>query len=375
MNPFGAEFNKVSETLKLNDDYVVVEDGNKFPYQYVNLNNTKYCPREGIVEIRPLRGNFTEKNTPKHPQEIYFKRYKDKKTGLLWGIPMGVNDKNKSIEHRAISVEGAMMFDRSVKEEAMLCALILNSPFIEGSPNQNGKPTHKVYDKQIIASKNIDKRTLTKKAWAVIEKISGSNPKALEETALIIGVNTAANKDRNMLLDEVYRIADLDPAKFLSIVESPEREYLTIFHKAMDKALIKLDFASGSYMFGGIFLGHNVEQAVSKLAKDPSMATSISIQCDEIDRSSASSMGFAKHDSSAADEIAKLRAELEALKKSKGGETEEKVEFKAPFGESEDSKEDDLTELRAKAKSLNIKGYGVMKADALLRKIEEAENA
>ena len=60
-------------------------------------------------------------------------------------------------------------------------------------------------------------------------------------------MNVAANRNREMLLDGVYRFVDNDPRKFIDIFESPNRQYITIFNKARAKNIITLDYATNTF--------------------------------------------------------------------------------------------------------------------------------
>jgi len=352
-----------SEMLIEGTHYEIVKDGTGYGYKYAILDHEMWVPKEGIVEIRRLKNNLTLAGTPKNDDEVIIKRYMDRPTGLLIGLHTGVNDRTKTINHNYVKLEGSMMFDLSIPADRRLYIIAMRSPMVEGSPNQSGKPVYKLYDKQIIASKNIDKRKLRQKTETIIESLKHDQ---LEEMARNIGVNVEANRNPSMLLEEVYRISENDPRKFIEIFENPNREYITIFHRARAKNIITLDFASNTFMYGGIVLGHSQDAAINFLTESQGIASAMKIQCDDVDKGTRQSMSFVKSEEN---ELDKLRAELAALK---AKQTDKPTDINPIKEENTPS----LEELKARAKELGIKGFALphMTEAKLVTAIEEAES-
>lgn len=356
------------EMLVEGTHYEIVKDGTGYGYKYAILDHEIWCPKEGIVEIRKMKNNLTVDGRPKNDDEVVIKRFKDRSTDLLFGLHSGVDDNSKQINHTYVKFDGNMMFDLSIVEDRRLYIMAMRGPATEGSPNQMGKPTYKLHDKQIIASVNIDKRKLRRKAEDIIDTLKGSS---LEEMARNIGVNVEANKNPQMLLDEVNRIAEANPSKFIEIFESPKREYITIFKRAISKGIITLEFATGNYMYGSIVLGNGEDASVNFLQEKEGMSASIKIQCDGIDSGTKKSMSFVKDEIS---EIDKLRAELAELKKAKSADAH--VHVKSEVAEKHPLKKEDdeeLDTLRARAKELKIQGAHLASKDTLLKKIADVE--
>jgi len=361
--------NKVGEMPELQEGvhFEIVKDKNGYSYKYAILDHEMWCPKEGIVEIRRMKNNLTLAGTPKNDDEVVIKRFKDRKTGLLFGLHNGVDDRTGMIQHTYAKLDGNMMFDLSIPQDRRLYIMAMYGPSVEGSPNQSGKPAYKVFDKQLIASKNIDTRKLKRKVEDIIESLHGS---ALEEMAENIGVNVKANRNHQMLLDEVYRVADNNPRKFIEIYESKDREFITIFNKAVSLGIIKMDFATNTYSFGGIPLGYSKEAAINYLIEKPGIASSIKVQCDDIDKGTSKSMAFVKDNVDPEKEAMRKRiAELEAL--AKGNKSEVVVTEEV----SVKSEDEEMVALRLEAKELKVAGYGLpsISKDKLKSKIEEAK--
>jgi len=375
MNVFNLTANNnVSEMLKEGVDYIIVKDGNGAETKIVNLANEKYCPRKGFIEIEAMR------KSNKHENVKMIRKIRDKKTNLFYGIPTGINTETKELQFKAIWIDNKMLFDLSIPDQAMACAIILNSQYIEGSPNQQGRSLWKVIDKEVIAHKEINKRTLRRQAEVIIESLSGS---ALEEAAINLGINVDANRSVFMMTNEIYRVMELDPKKFIELHNNPEREYISVFNKAVAKGFIINDVVTGNYIYGNIPLGHNKEMAIKFLVDNTGMATTLNAKCDMQDAESRKSMEVQQdtvQSQSKEAEMQKKIMELEAeLAKNKPVE-----EFKSPFASmesvvSEETKKDSaevMADLKARAKELGIKGFALphMTEAKLVAAIEEAES-
>lgn len=375
MNVFNLTANdNVSEMLKEGVDYIIVKDGNGAETKIVNLANEKYCPRKGFIEIEAMR------KSNKHENVKMIRKIRDKKTNLFYGIPTGINTETKELQFKAIWIDNKMLFDLSIPDQAMACAIILNSQYIEGSPNQQGRSLWKVIDKEVIAHKEINKRTLRRQAEVIIESLSGS---ALEEAAINLGINVDANRSVFMMTNEIYRVMELDPKKFIELHNNPEREYISVFNKAVAKGFIVNDVLTGNYIYGNIPLGHNKEMAIKFLVDNTGMATTLNAKCDMQDAESRKSMEIKQESAQSQSKEAEMQKkimELEAeLAKNKKVE-----EFKDPFASmesavSEETKKDSaevMADLKARAKELGIKGFALphMTEAKLVAAIEEAES-
>ena len=364
---------KVSEMPISEREYVEIIDGFGVKHKHINFDNPKYCKREGIVEFVPMKYSKGIGGQPKHDNYKAFRKVRDRRTKYIWGVSTnGVDPESKLIQYDLIAVEGAILLDCSIEEDAIKAAMIMNGPFCEGSPNLVGKPTYKVRDKEKIAESNIDKRTFRRKAEDIIVSL---NRKQLQEMALNIGVNIVANNNQSMLEDEVYRVMENNPKKFLDIWNNKDREYITIFKKALSVGVIIHNVQSGLYMYNGLEMGHNEEMAIKYLVDNKGIATSISVIVNENETKSIVAMGI-KVDTSEKDELEKLRAELAELRKLKVADAVIKSENEGKTFEDEKEPDAELESLKARAKELKIKGYALpyMTKEKLLKAIGEAES-
>lgn len=371
MNVFNlTNLQNVSEMLKEGVDYVVVKDGNGAETKIVNLANPDICLRKGFIEIECM------KRSNKHENVKMVRRVRDKKTNLYIGVPSGINPDTKELIWKAFWIDDKMSFDLSIPDQAIAWHVIKNSQYVEGSPNQQGKSLWKVIDKEVNAHKEIDKRSLRRKAEDIIESLKGSS---LTECAILLGVNVEANQSLFTLTNEIYRKMEEDPKKFIALYNDPKREYISVFKRGLAKGKIILDNATGTYIYGNIPMGHNEEMAVQFLINNTGIASTITMKCNQEDAESKVSMEVNTPSITVSKE-ADLQLEVERLKaelaKSKVAEP-----FKDPFAEmaSADTDKEDaetrLANLKAKAKELGVKGFGLphMTEEKLVAAIEKAE--
>ena len=375
MNVFNlTSLHNVSETLKEGADYVVVKDGNGSETKIVNLNNADICIRKGFIEIECM------KRSNKHENVKMVRVVRDRKTNLYIGVPIGINSDTKELQWKAFWIDDKMSFDLAIPDQAIAWHVLKNSQYVEGSPNQQGKSIWKVIDKEVNAHKEIDKRTLRRKAEDIIESLKGSS---LTEMAINLGVNVDANQSVFMMTNEVFRIMELDPKKFIDLYNNPQREYVSVLKRGIAKGKIVLDNATGTYIYGNMPMGHNEEMAVQFLINNAGIATTITMKCNQEDADSKKAMEVvqAKPTVNKEADLQRKIMELEAeLAKNKVVE-----EFKSPFDtmesavvntESTKKKEDpEMESLKARAKELKIKGFALpyMTKEKLINAISDAE--
>lgn len=359
---------------KLGVDYLSVKDKNGYEYFYVNPKS-KHFKREGIVEIEAM------KKSNRHGNIKQFRCIKDRSNGILngliWGVPQGLKQETGEIIWKAFQIEDKMTFDLSIPSQAEAWGIIKNSPFIEGSPNQFGKSVYRVIDKEKIAAKAISTRELRRKAEDIIFSLTTTQ---LMEAALNLGVNVQANWKTDMLKDEVCRKSEENPRAFLDMWNDPQREYTSVFNRALSMAIVTHNISTQEYVYGAMPIGGTKDLAIQFLANNTNIAAAISARCNNLEDQTKKSM---LRQAQGKSEPVKVHLpeeesieELEArLAKAKAKAAPKKaVEFK-PEETGFSSIDDDLKVYREKAKKLGIKGFALMSMDKLIEKIAEAESA
>lgn len=300
----GVKTSTGEDLLKEGVHYKIFKDGNGVEYKIVNFENPEICPREGIVQLHPMR------ISNRHANKIGFKHVVDRVTGIIWGIPTGVNIKTKELEFLKIYLEDSETYDLSNPMDAMKCAVIRNSFFLEGSPNLSGKPKYKIYDVERQALKYLSDRSTKRKAIDIAEGLQGDN---LIDMARNLGIPPEANSVVTMQMEVIKRAED-DPNRFMEIWDSPTRKELTVLKRAMANGVVTHDPAIG-YNYNGSPLGQNEAMAVEYLKEWPQTCVAIEILSKQQEKDSVKAMAVKQTapivDSKDA-RIAALEAELAA---------------------------------------------------------------
>jgi hypothetical protein len=292
--------------LKEGVHYKVFKDGNGVEYKVVNFENPDICPREGIVELHPL------KVSSRHRNIVGFKTVVDKITGIIYGIPNGVNPQTKQLEFLKITLTDSETLDLKNPLDAMKCTVIRNSFFLEGSPNLSGKPKYKIHDTEREAILFLAQRAIKRKAVDISEGLTGSQ---LVDMARNLGIPPENNSIPTMH-KEVIKRAENDPQKFMDIWDSPTRKELTVLKRAMSVGVVTFDPQLG-YNYNGSPLGQMEGMAVEYLKDYPQICQTIDMLSQKQESDSVKAMAGTEKklvvDSKDA-RVAALEAELAANK-------------------------------------------------------------
>lgn len=341
------------DLIKEGVDYKVFKDGNGVEYKIVNFENPEYCPREGIIELIPMR------LTSRHENRLGIRNYTDRVTGIIYGIPQGINPTTKQIEFQKINLVDAETFDLSDSNEAMKWAVIRRCFAIEGSPNLRGKPKYKVKDVERAAVVYLKDMPQKMKAMQVAMALTGDN---LMDMARNIGV-PPENNSINTLQMHVVKYADEHHQAFLDIWDSPTREQLSIFRKAIAVGVLKDEGVNG-WCYNGNPIGMNEGIAVQYLSDNHQICKAIEILTKKIGDDSVTSMKKFEPVMPMDDKDAKnalLQAELDKTKEMLAKLSGENI----LKGAIQETGERDV--YLAEAKRLNIKGAHMVKDLAVLR--------
>lgn len=262
-------------------DYKIVKDGNGVERKIINFENPKHCPREGIIELIPL------KMSSRHENKVGFRIVTDRVTGIIYGIPTGINAETKQIEWLKINLNDAETFDLTIPLDAMKWTCIKNSFFVEGSPNVKGKAKYKVRDVERAANLFLQGRAQKRKAVDIAEGLMGSQ---LVEMARNIGIPPEANSSSTLQV-AVIEFAEKTPALFMKIWDSPTRKELSVFKKALANGIIIQDSMTG-YMYQGNHLGPNEAMAVEFLKEFPNICNTIDVLSQKTETDSVKAMAM-----------------------------------------------------------------------------------
>ena len=147
------------------------------------LFNYKSLERTGTREVVPI--------DEKKLLNLTFTCFKDPKTGVWYGIPIGENDETGRPVFRRVTIAGRRMYYIENEEDAIEWALVKRHPSVLNSPLQKGKPILKIYDRKKEATVRLSK--IRRGAEAVdiaLNKLAGNE---LFDFARTIGVSPENN--------------------------------------------------------------------------------------------------------------------------------------------------------------------------------------
>lgn len=367
----GSGKSTIAQGMAPGKDYIIVKDGNQYEHQVLNLDNERWMPTTGIVEFSPV------KTSKRHINNITLKNYRDKETGLIVGIPIQVDGRSKEIIWQTVLVRDTVIYDLSIPQQRAEAIVVSRSPFVVGSPNfrPGSKVMYKKTDKELEAQVFMKNRATKRKAEELAE---GLNGQALYDMAYAIGKDPKFMSPI-MTHKEVILFAEANPARFLEILNSENRQALVILKRGFATGLIEQDLNRG-FTYGGVSLGFSEEEAVDFLKKNPTTMTSIDVQSRKKESATYETLTetFKKEAvvtvNEAEAKIAKLEEELARMKREKESAAAIAVELQSK--EVLANEDPEFAELVAEAKKFDIRGAHFMKDKEKLRaKIEKARAA
>lgn len=365
----GEGYSSVSKDMVPGVDYRVFKDGNGVEYNILNLDNEALMPQTGIIEFSPV------KTSKRHVNNINFKQFTDVSTGLIVGIPVGVDNRNKQVIWRTINIKDTVAYDLSIPAQRATAIVVSRCPFVIGSPNykQGVKTVYKKVDKELEAQKFIKNRISKRKAADIAEGLSGQ---ALYDMAYAIGKDPKFMSP-TMVAQEVITFAEEQPNRFLEIFNNESRTALVVLKRGLAVGIIEQNLDRG-ITYGGVPMGFSDEEAVNYLRNNPSVQTSIDLQSKKKEGATRSVMNDSINEKPL-DKLDEKDVEILALKeKLKKAEAEKenaaKVAHELISKDVITENDPELAELREQAKTLKIQGWALMKDKGKLQeKIDQAK--
>lgn len=352
-------------------DYIVIKDGNGYDVKVLNLENEKYAPFTGIVEVMPVRVS------KRHVNNINMKFYRDRDSGFLIGMPIGIDPQTKQINWIPINVKDKEAYDLSIPAERAKYICVKYSPFMKGSPNFRTKSScvYVQVDKEQEARTFHTERKTKKKATEIAESLVGEE---LIDLALMIGGLDPNLMSPMTLWMEVVKFAEKDPKKFMEIYNSEGKSELLIVKKGLSTGVLEEVFDRG-ITYNGIALGFNEAEAVEYLKKNPQTAISIELQARKKNQGTQAAITSTKESKQPIKD--EKDAEIERLKRELAKAQEEKLAAASVALNLQSEKDiaeadPEYAALLAEAKQLGIQGAHLTKdKEKLRKKIEDKKSS
>lgn len=339
----------VKEEKREVPEFNYIRDGHGVEHRIANLDHDMWAPRTGIVEVQALKRN------KRHTKRISIKSLNDTATGAIFGVLLGVNPRDKWFNFETIMLGETEFFDLSKRKERHRYIVVSRHYTVEGSPNLNGAPEYKVVDKEQKANTYLIERSERKRSMEIVDNLDYQQ---LIDLAPAFGIDPKANSQA-MLTEQICRIADTDHKKFLGVWDNPDRAGMTIFKRALKNGLINFDAING-YTYSGHALGFTEPVAFKYLTQNIQLMTTLSTLCDDKEKYSTYRV---------APVAPKMEDPITAMEKEMARMKEENERLKALVATTPDY----MSQLKAEAKELGIKGYQLMSEDKLKLEIEKAK--
>ncbi len=255
--------------------FIIVKDGNNQEHKVVNFDNPDMVKRTGTVIIRAIR------KQSRHQPNSMFRCYRDRETGIIWGIPNGIDQFNKNLLFQSIAVNDIRSYDLSVMQDRQEYAVISKAPFLKGSPYAKGKPSHEIYDVQEEALRKIEKIDARLESDKIIKALS---PLQILDMARNCGGIDTNNNSEIVIKAELYDFVEREPEKFMAIWNNTNRQILTVFNRCKVTGLISFDLNNGYLWKKATQLGTSEPMALAYMAKHQSLLLAMDMESKQLDK-------------------------------------------------------------------------------------------
>lgn len=343
-------------------------------YKLLNLENDKYAPRTGLIELKPVKVD------KRHENSVGMRLIYDKATGCHVGIPVRFDPKTNAALWQKVTISNSETYDLSIPDQRMQWIMVKHSPYFT-DPDENGiernvnfnsdmKARYKAIDREreaLIFAKTL---TLKNKAESIAQALD-QDLAQLEEVGLMCGFDPKALSSMRLWM-EVCKFAEKKPEEFLKIYKSEMRTELATLRRAIQCGVVNHSLAKG-YMYSGQSLGYSEPDALLFLKDHPNVLAAIDAVSRKRDSETLETKSIPKNtvtEENAKELIYQQKIkELEAQLAAKNSET---------LGQVADSilenEDPEFAQLLKKAKALDVKGaHKIKDKEKLRQRIKEKE--
>ena len=251
--------------------YTIVKDGNNQEYKIVNFDNEEMVPNTGIKIVRAIR------KSSRHQPASVTRLERDPITGIIYGIPAGLNEMTKNLRFQSIELNDQVQFDLKIREDRMRWAVVSRAKFLQGSPYAKGKPSHVLYDVEAESVAKVQTVNERKIAYATMEGLS--HLQTLDMARNVGGINVV-NNSIPVITAEIYDFIDSKEAnkgakKFNEIWKMSNREAMTVFNRCKAVGLVSFDVNSGWLWKLASVLGTTEPQAIDAITQNTALLTAM----------------------------------------------------------------------------------------------------
>ena len=276
-----------SQRAKEVADTIILKDRNGYEHTVINMDNPKYAPFEGIVELVPIKfakGVVGQNGTTpfRHKAEVAWSVVTDKETQMKIGISSGFDPKTGEIRWQKQVLRDVEFLDLSIPAQRRKYICIKYGPFLQGSPNfvHSSKTVYREVDKEKEASQYLLNRRRKADANKIADSLYGEE---LKEIGLLLGFDPKFMSETTLQV-EVIKYVDSETKvngktgaeRFLEVYNSEFKNENIILRRGMATGVV-VENPNG-IIFNGITIGYTEDEAVKYLKQNRATANSIDIQ-------------------------------------------------------------------------------------------------
>ena len=289
----------------------------------VDFDDLELAPKEGRVTIKPVRRNKVTKEF-----NHQFSTFKDPRTNIVFGIPVGVDDKTHSLKFKRIRMTGSREFNLEIEVERKEFIMLKYYPGTLGSPYRSGPAKYEIHDPEAQAKANLEKGKERRRATAIADEIVYENEKIYElmDFARVLGLNPDLESEI-VIKSSVMDRAENDPVEFLKQWDNSKMRSVTaIFRRGLAVGLIKNEPGKG-YEYSGQICGLTENACLSFFMERPDVLNGLDVESKRLDK--FYSDGAAEKAKEAEEKIETKTKTPEVEKTEKGNEESEKDKIKS----------------------------------------------
>lgn len=272
---------------KLTADYITYKNHEGFPFKVINFDNPKYAPKEGIVELYPIKkakGVAGPNGIPhRHKADLSFTVCTDKAQMFFVGIPNGFDRESGDLKFQKLRFNDVEILDLSVESQRRKFIVFKYSTFFVDSPNYalSQKTTYGLVDKAKEADLFFANRKIKRKAAEIAEALVGE---LLEETALALGIDPKMYSPTQLSKAVIEYAEDMNKVdgktgaqRFLEAYDNDFKSELIILKRGLSMGIVT-ETPNAGIAYNGTTLGYSDDEVVRYLKNHAATAVSIDTQ-------------------------------------------------------------------------------------------------
>jgi len=264
--------------------FTILKDRNGIEHKVVNFENEIYAPRTGIIEIGAIR------KTSRHENYTSIPYTKDHKTGIIYGIVIGINDKTNELSYQKVSIGDGAYLDLSNPIDRRKYIVLKHAHFVADSPLAQGKPRYKIIDREAEAKKIIAINKKKRHAEDIIDDLKIVEMYDMARTLGLPVETSSPDMVKSELIKFVAKPASPGHGnksggeQFLDIWDDVHRPILIMLKRCLATGVVNFDMNKGYVTKNNIPLGSSEPQVINYLLKNSSILLSLDQESKNLDK-------------------------------------------------------------------------------------------